>query len=261
MPWLGLGVWQIESDRETEAIVTSALEIGYRSIDTAKIYGNERGVGNALRSSGLAREQYFVTTKLWNTDIRSGNVERAFETSLKLLGLEYVDLYLVHWAIPGKIVSTWKAMERLQKSGRVKSIGVSNHMVPHLDELLASAEIAPAVNQVEYHPFLQSRELVEYCRVRNIHVEAWSPLMQGGELLKHPTVLSIGQRHRKTAAQVVLRWNVQTGIITIPKSSKPERLRENADIFDFVLTPEDIAAINALEAGHRVGPDPLNVTF
>lgn len=261
MPWLGLGVWQVHSDADTERVVCIAIEHEYRSIDTAKIYGNERGVGRAIRHCGIAREQLFVTTKVWNEDVRSDNVAAAFEQSLKMLGLDYLDLYLVHWPVAGKIVSTWRAMERLARSGRVKAIGVSNHMQPHLDELLASAEIVPAVNQIEFHPYLQNPPLAEFCRARQIQVEAWSPLMKGGALLTDPALVQIAARYQKTVPQVVLRWDVQREVVTIPKSVHAHRLAENAGIFDFTLSDAEVATINALDRNKRVGPDPFNFAF
>lgn len=261
MPWFGLGVWRVSGDAETQEVVRSAIDLGYRSIDTAKIYGNERGVGQAIRTAGVPREQLFVTTKVWNDDIRAARVERAFEESLKLLGLDYVDLYLVHWPIAGKIVPAWKAMERLLRGGRVKAIGVSNHLRVHLDELLAAAEVVPAVNQIEFHPYLQSRPLVEFCRTKGIRVEAWSPLAQGGGLLQDGALREIAQRRGKTVAQVVLRWEVQSGVITIPKSTRARRLAENAGIFDFALSQDEMAAIDALDRNERVGADPLNFGF
>jgi diketogulonate reductase-like aldo/keto reductase len=261
MPWLGLGVWQIENDRETETVVRTALDLGYRSIDTARIYGNERGVGQAIRSSGIPREQLFVTTKVWNEDIRRGRVEAAFTESLQRLGLDYLDLYLVHWPIGGKIVSTWKAMERLLHSGRVKAIGVSNHVRPHLEELLAAADVVPAVNQIEFHPYLQSPALLDHCRQKGIQVEAWSPLMQGGAILQDPVLVEIARKYGKTTAQVILRWDLQRGVVTIPKSVKPKRIAENADVFDFNLTASEMTAVDRLDRHERAGPDPLNFGF
>ncbi|HVU34498.1 MAG TPA: aldo/keto reductase [Opitutaceae bacterium] len=261
MPWLGFGVWRVSGDAETEKVVRAAIDTGYRHIDTAKIYGNERGVGRAVRSCGVPREQLFITTKLWNDDNRSGNVEAAFEQSMKLLGLDYVDLYLVHWAIPGRVVPTWKAMEKLLATGRVKTIGVSNHLRPHLDELLAAAEVVPAVNQIEFHPYLQSKPLVEFCHAKRIVPEAWSPLMVAGPVMTDPTLTAIAKRHGKTVAQVILRWDVQTGIITIPKTTRPERMAENAGIFDFTLSAAELASIAALDRHERNGPDPMHVGF
>lgn len=261
LPWLGFGVWRITGDTETEKAVRAALEVGYRSIDTATIYRNERGVGRAIRAAGVRREDLFVTTKLWNDDIRAGRVAEAFEASMERLGLEYVDLYLVHWPIAGKIVPTWKAMEKLLQTGRVKAIGVSNHLRPHLDELLAAADVVPEVNQIEYHPYLQSRALVEFCRAEGIQPEAWSPLMAGGAAMRDETLARIAKRHGKTVAQVILRWDVQTGVVTIPKTTHVERMKENAAIFDFTLSADEMAAIAALDRNERVGPDPMHVSF
>lgn len=261
MPWFGLGVFQIHSDAETETVVRTAIDHGYRSVDTAALYRNERGVGRAIRTCGLPREQLFVTTKVWNDDMRRGRVEAAFEDSLKKLGLDYVDLYLLHWPIKGHIVESWRALEKLHRAGRIKAIGVSNYMIPHLEELLGAAEIVPAVNQIEYHPYLQSKPLVEHCRRKGIQVEAWSPLMQAGALLKDPTLVRIAEKHGKSAAQVILRWDVQGGVITIPKSVRAERIAGNADIFDFELSDEEMAAIAALDRNERNGADPMNFRF
>jgi diketogulonate reductase-like aldo/keto reductase len=261
MPWLGLGVWQIRDDAETERVVCHAIGQGYRSVDTARIYGNERGVGRAIRHCGVPREQLFITTKVWNDDVRRDRVTAAFDESLDLLGLEYLDLYLVHWPITGKIVTAWRAMEQIARSGRVKAIGVSNHLRPHLDELLADASIRPAVNQIEFHPYLQSRPLLAFCRENGIQIEAWSPLMRGGTLLQDPVLVAIAQRHGKSVAQVVLRWDIQHHVVTIPKSVKPQRLAENAAIFDFTLSAADMKAIDALDRDHRTGPNPLNFSF
>lgn len=261
MPWFGLGVWQVNSDAETERVVRTAIDAGYRSIDTAMIYDNERGVGRAIRDCGVPREQLFVTTKVWNDDIRGDNVAGAFEQSMKLLRLDYVDLYLVHWPITGKITAAWRAMEKLAGTGRIRAIGVSNHLRPHLDELLRTAEIVPAVNQIEFHPRLQSRPLVDFCRAKKIQVEAWSPLMKGGELLADPTLSEIAKRHGRTVAQVILRWDIQKGIVTIPKSARAQRIKENAAIFDFSLTDAEVAAIDELDQNSRVGADPANFSF
>jgi len=261
MPWLGLGVFQIDRDAETETVVRTAIDHGYRSVDTAAIYGNERGVGRAIRSCGVPRELLFVTTKVWNDDMRRDRVEAAFEESMRRLGLDYIDLYLLHWPIAGKIVRSWQALEKLQRTGRIKAIGVSNYMIPHLDELLAAAETVPAVNQIEFHPYLQSKPLVDHCRAKGIQVEAWSPLMQAGPLLSDRTLITIAESHRKTVAQVVLRWDVQGGVVTIPKSVKAQRIAENADIFDFGLTDSEMAAIAALDCGRRNGANPFNFNF
>lgn len=261
MPWLGLGTFQVENDDDVERVVRAAVDLGYRSFDTAAIYGNERGVGRALRACGVPREELFVTTKLWNDDVRRDRPAAAFEESLRRLGLEYVDLYLVHWPITGKLVPAWRALEQLHAAGRVRAIGVSNHMVPHLEEVLAAATVVPAVNQIEFHPYLQSSALVAYCQSRGIVVEAWSPLLQGGALLQDPVLAAIAGRHERTPAQVVLRWNLQRGVVTIPKTARPERLAENAAVFDFALTPAEMEQIDALERHQRNGADPFNFGF
>jgi Aldo/keto reductases, related to diketogulonate reductase len=260
MPWLGLGVFQMD-ERETVAAVRAALQAGYRSIDTAALYRNERAVGRAVREGGVAREEVFVTTKVWNDDMRRGRVEEAFEESMGRLGLDYVDLFLLHWPIQGRIVESWKALERLYGAGRVRAIGVSNHMIPHLEELLAAAEVVPAVNQIEFHPYLQSRRLQEFCRTKGIQLEAWSPLMQAGPLLKNPTLAEIAKQRGKTVAQVILRWDLQSGVVTIPKSAKPARIVENANVFDFRLSDEEMRAIAGLERNQRNGADPMNFSF
>ena len=224
MPWMGAGVWQINSDEETSCVVQAAIAAGYRRIDTASLYGNERGVGEGIRQSGVARDQIFVTTKVWNDDMRTGRIEEALEKSLQKLGFDYVDLYLLHWPVSGKIIPAWQALERLYREGRVRAIGVSNFMIPHLEDLLSSTRVVPAVNQIEFHPYLQSRALLNYCRGKNIQLEAWSPLMQGGPLLQNPVLEDIARAHGKTPAQIILRWDLQMGVATIPKSARAERL-------------------------------------
>jgi len=261
MPWFGLGVFQIPDDAEAESVTRAALDLGYRSVDTAALYGNERGIGRAVRACGVPREQLFVTTKVWNDDMRRDRVEAAFDESLRKLGLEYVDLYLLHWPIAGKIRRSWQALEQLHRAGRIKAIGVSNYMIPHLEELLAAAEIVPAVNQIEFHPYLQSKPLAEFCRRQGIQLEAWSPLMQAGPVLRDPTLTGIAAKHGKTVAQVVLRWDVQGGVVTIPKSVHARRQAENAAIFDFELTAEEMAAIAALDRDQRGGADPFHFNF
>jgi diketogulonate reductase-like aldo/keto reductase len=261
MPWLGLGVWKVAEGEEVERTVKAALHVGYRSIDTAAIYGNEEGVGRAIKESGVPREELFITTKVWNSAQGYDSTLNAFEESRRKLGLDYLDLYLVHWPVQGKYKDTWKALEKLYRDGVVKAIGVSNFHVHHLEDLLTEAEIVPAVNQVEYHPRLAQRELLQFCRDKGIQLEAWSPLMQGGELLTHPTILEIGRKYGKSAAQVILRWDLQNGVVTIPKSTNEARIAENADLFDFELSADDMAAIDALNEDRRVGPDPDNFDF
>jgi diketogulonate reductase-like aldo/keto reductase len=259
MPWLGLGVWQVDEGREVEQSVRAALLTGYRSIDTAAAYGNETGVGKAIRESGVPRAGLFVTTKVWNADHGYDATLRAHEASLKKLGLDYVDLYLIHWPVKGKYLETWRAFETLYKDGRVRAIGVSNFQIHHLKDVLEKFPTVPAVNQVELHPLLAQKELREFCAAHGIQVEAWSPLMQGH--LNVPAITDIAKKHGKTPAQVVLRWDLQHGIVTIPKSVHEKRIRENADVFDFELSAADMAAIDALDKGHRFGPDPDNFNF
>ncbi len=261
MPWLGFGVFQIPQDAEAAAAVRAAIALGYRSIDTAALYHNERGVGLAIRECGVPRGEIFVTTKVWNDDMRADRVEAAFEESMRKLGLDYLDLYLLHWPVKGKLVPSWRVLEKLHRAGRIRAIGVSNYMIPHLDELLAAAEIVPAVNQIELHPYLQSKPLVAHCRKNGIVLEAWSPLMQAGEILRDRTLAGIAKKHGKTVAQVILRWDVQSGVVAIPKSIQPQRIAENSGIFDFALTETEMTAIAALDRNERNGPDPLNFNF
>lgn len=258
MPQLGFGVWQVADD-EAEKAVTTALEYGYRSIDTAKLYRNEKGVGRALRASGIPREELFVTTKLWNDDHGYDKTMRAFDAGMRRLGLETLDLYLIHWPAPrqGKYVETWKALEMLYVDKRVAAIGVSNFTVANLELLLAETEVIPAVNQIELHPQLAQRELRGFHAHRGIATEAWSPLGQGKGLLDLPALAEIGAKYDKTPAQVVLRWHIQLGNIAIPKSVTPSRIKENIEVFDFELGPEDMATINGLDEGRRLGPDPV----
>ncbi|KDE50166.1 aldo/keto reductase [Geobacillus sp. CAMR5420] len=260
MPWVGLGVYKVKEGEEVRSAVRTALEIGYRHVDTAAFYENEEGVGRAIRESGIPREQVFVTTKVWNTDQGYETTLKAFDKSLKKLGFDYVDLYLVHWPVKGKYKETYKALEKLYKDGYVRAIGVSNFHIHHLQDVLAECEIKPMVNQVEYHPRLTQKELLTFCRENGIQLEAWSPLMRG-EILSEPTIVDIGRKYGKTPAQVVLRWDLQHGVVTIPKSVTPARIKENADIFDFSLTDEEMKQIDALNLNKRVGPDPDNFNF
>lgn len=257
MPQLGFGVWQVPDD-EAEKAVTTALEAGYRSIDTAAIYGNEEGTGKALAASGIARDKLFVTTKLWNADQGYDATMRAFDASLEKLGLDHVDLYLIHWPLPSKdsYVDTYKAFEKIYADGRARAIGVSNFLPEHLERLLGETSIIPAVNQIELHPHLQQRAAREFHAEQGITTEAWSPLGQGKGLLEVPAIVAIAQKHGRTPAQVVLRWHVQLGNVAIPKSVTPSRIKENIDVFGFELDLEDIAAISALNEDRRLGPDP-----
>lgn len=258
MPQLGLGVWQAREGQEVEGAVGVALESGYRLIDTAAVYENERGVGRALAASGIPREDLFITTKVWNGDQGYDSTLRAFDASLEKLQIDYLDLYLIHWPMPevGSFVDTWRALERLYADRRVRAIGVSNFREKDIQRLIDEDLSAPMVNQVELHPLLTQQPLRQYCDTYDIRVESWSPLMRGGEVLSHPTVTGIAERHGKTPAQTVLRWHIQNGLIAIPKSVTPERIRENIDIFDFDLSAEDMALIDDLNRDVRIGPDP-----
>jgi diketogulonate reductase-like aldo/keto reductase len=263
MPWLGLGVFKVEEGSELIQAVKSAIAHGYRSIDTAAIYDNETGVGQAikeaLQDNNLSREELFVTSKVWTADMGYEETIAAYETSLAKLGLEYLDLYLIHWPVKGKYKETWRALETLYKEGRVKAIGVSNFQIHHLEEVM-DLEIKPMVNQVELHPYLSQQALLSFCQEQGIQLEAWSPLMQG-QLLDQPVLKQIAAKHSKSVAQVIIRWDLQRGIITIPKSTKEHRIIENVDVFDFLLTEEDMNLINALNQDQRVGPDPDNFDF
>ncbi|MBA2879265.1 diketogulonate reductase-like aldo/keto reductase [Anoxybacillus kamchatkensis] len=261
MPWLGLGVYKVQEGDEVIRSVRTALEVGYRHIDTAAFYENEEGVGQAIRESGIRREEVFVTTKVWNSDQGYESTLKAFHTSLKKLGFDYIDLYLVHWPVKEKYKETYKALEKLYKDGFVRAIGVSNFQIHHLEHILADCEIKPMVNQVEFHPRLTQKELLAFCKQHQIQLEAWSPLMRGGELLNEPTLVDIAQKYEKTPAQVILRWDLQHEVVTIPKSVTPQRIAQNANIFDFTLTKEEMDAIDALNENRRIGPDPDNFDF
>lgn len=257
MPQLGFGVWQVEDDVAEKAVKT-ALEAGYRSIDTAKLYYNEEGVGRAVRSSGIPRDELFITTKLWNSDHAYDAALKAFDGSMGRLGLEQLDLYLIHWPVPsqGKYVDAWRALERLYAEGRVRAIGVSNFTVGTLQRLFDEADVVPAVNQIELHPTLAQRELRAFHAEHGIATEAWSPLGQGRGLLDRPEFAQIGSKYGKTPAQVVLRWHLQIGNVVIPKSVTPSRIAENIDVFDFELGEDEMAVINAMDSGERLGFDP-----
>lgn len=264
MPGFGLGVFKVEEGPELVETVKAAIKNGYLSIDTAAIYENEEGVGEGIRQglqeTGLSREELFVTSKVWNSDLGYEETLKAYETSLQKLGLDYLDLYLIHWPVERKYKDAWRALETLYKDGKVKAIGVSNFQIHHLEDLLQDAEVKPVINQVEYHPRLTQKELRAYCEQQNIQLEAWSPLMQG-ELLDNDVLSAIASKHNKSTAQVILRWDVQNGVITIPKSTKEHRIIQNADIFDFELTSDEMKQIDALNQNHRVGPDPDNFDF
>ncbi|KKI89125.1 glyoxal reductase [Bacillus sp. SA1-12] len=264
MPWFGLGVFKVEEGPELINAVKSAIKHGYRSIDTAAIYENEAGVGQAIREAmeetGIAREELFITSKVWNADLGYETTIAAYEESLKKLGLDYLDLYLIHWPVEGKFKSAWKALETLYKDGKIKAIGVSNFQIHHLEELMKESEIKPMVNQVEYHPRLTQKELQDFCQKHGIQMGAWSPLMQG-HLLDNEILKEIAEKHNKSIAQVILRWDLQHGVVTIPKSIREQRIIENASIFDFVLSDAEMERIDGLNQDLRVGPDPDNFDF
>ena len=260
MPRLGFGVFQVP-DVETRAAVSTALEAGYRSIDTAAVYGNERGTGQALADSGIARDELFVTTKLWNSEQGYDSTLAAFDASLEKLGLDHVDLYLIHWPTPAKdtYLDTWRAFEEIYASGRARAIGVSNFLPEHLERVVAAGGTVPAVNQVELHPALQQRDIQAANAAHGVVTEAWSPLAQGGALLSEEAITTIADRLGRTPAQVVLRWHLQQGRVVIPKSVTPSRIAENIALFDFELTGDDLAAIDGLERDGRVGSHPAEV--
>ncbi|MFS0861978.1 aldo/keto reductase [Fredinandcohnia sp. 179-A 10B2 NHS] len=264
MPWFGIGVFKVEEGPELVNAVKSAIKHGYRSVDTAAIYENEEGVGKGikegLKEAGISREELFVTSKVWNADLGYESTIAAYEESLGKLGLDYLDLYLIHWPVAGKYKDAWRALEYLYNEGRVKAIGVSNFQIHHLEDVIKDAEINPMVNQVEYHPRLTQKELQSFCQENGIQLEAWSPLMQGN-LLDNEILQEIAKKHHKSVAQVILRWDLQNGVVTIPKSTKEHRIIENASIFDFELTHEKMKVIHGLNQDLRVGPDPDNFDF
>ncbi|WP_156293430.1 2,5-didehydrogluconate reductase DkgA [Serratia oryzae] len=256
MPQLGLGVWQA-SIAEAAQAVSKALEVGYRSIDTAAIYNNEEGVGSALQSTSIPRSELFITTKLWNDD--QGNPQAALETSLKKLKLDYVDLYLIHWPKPAqdRYVDAWRGLITLREQGLAKSIGVCNFHVPHLQRLLDETGTAPVINQIELHPMLQQRQLRAWNATHHITTESWSPLAQGGEgVFDQPIIKRLAEKYGKTPAQIVVRWHLDSGLVVIPKSVTPARIRENFEVFDFKLDKEELNEIATLDIGNRLGPDP-----
>lgn len=261
MPWIGLGVFRMD-EAETRRVVGEALRIGYRRFDTAAYYQNEEAVGQAVKESNVPRSEVFVTTKLWNEDQRRNRVEAAFEESLAKLGMDYVDLYLVHWPVKEEFVRSWKILEGIYRSGRARAIGVSNFKEHHLDTLFAHATVVPAVNQVEMHPYLSQSGLVDYCLEKGIRPEAWGPFtVRRTKLLEEKVLSDIGRKYGKTPAQVILRWDVQRGVAVIPKSAHAERQRENISIFDFTLTPEEMQLVESLNEDRRIGADPDTFDF
>lgn len=260
MPYLGLGTYQSDNDQEVIDAVSYALQLGYRHIDTASIYGNEEGVGKGIKESAVNREEVFVVSKVWNADQGYETTLKAFEASLKRLDLEYLDLYLIHWPVDGKYTDTWRALERLYAEKRIRAIGVSNFMQHHLEDLLTRAEVVPMVNQMEFHPYVVQQDLIDYCSAKGIQYEAWSPFMQG-KVFGLDICQELSKKYKKTVAQVILRWNLQKGVVTIPKSVKKERILSNAAIFDFEISREDIAYLDGLDRGERIGPDPNDFDF
>ncbi|MGB8658673.1 MAG: aldo/keto reductase [Candidatus Zixiibacteriota bacterium] len=255
MPIFGLGTFQTQSGEQTRKAVLFALDAGYRLIDTAAMYGNEKDVGEAVRRSGIPREEVFVTTKLWNSDHGYERALLAFEESLERLGLAYVDLYLVHWPVGGLRNETWKAMEALLKRRKCRAIGVSNYMIWHLEELLNSSSTVPAVNQVEFSPYLYQKDLLEFCRSHGIQLESYSPLTKGHKL-DDPKLLAVAAKYSKSSAQILIRWALQKEIVVIPKSSRKEKIAENASVFDFAISPEDMAALDSFNQNLRTSWDP-----
>ena len=264
MPSLGLGVFRVEDGQELIDAVKIAVKHGYRSIDTAAIYGNEVGVGQGIRKGmedeNITREDLFITSKVWNSDLGYETTIAAYEESLTKLGLEYLDLYLIHWPVEGKYKEAWKALETLYKEGRVKAIGVSNFHIHHLEELIKDAEIKPMIDQVEYHPRLTQKELKTFCKEHNIQLEAWSPLM-AGQLLDNSELREIASKYGKSVAQIIVRWDLQNDVVTIPKSTKEHRIVENANVYDFELVKDDMNRIDLMNENQRVGPDPDNFDF
>ncbi|MEO9893604.1 aldo/keto reductase [Aurantibacter sp.] len=260
MPYLGLGTYQSENDQEVVNAVQSALDYGYRHIDTASAYKNEEGVGKGIKASSVAREDVFVVSKVWNSDQGYESTLNAFEATLEQLDVDYLDLYLIHWPVKGKYKDTWRALEKLYREKRIRAIGVSNFMIHHLEDLMESSETIPMVNQMEFHSYLTSQELVDYCVSKGIQYEAWSPFMQG-KLFKLDICKELSEKYGKSPAQLILRWNLQRGVVTIPKSAKSERIISNADIFDFELNADEVAFLDSLNRDERIGPDPDNFNF
>jgi diketogulonate reductase-like aldo/keto reductase len=260
MPWLGFGVFLMEPGDETEVAVRRALDAGYRSIDTAAIYNNEAGVGKAIKESGFAREELFITTKLWNADQGYDSALKAFDESMEKLQLEVLDLYLIHWPVVARYKDSWKALEKLYKDGRVKAIGLSNFQVHHIQDILEIGDVVPTVNQVEFHPKLRQAELHNFCIENKIQLQAWAPLMQG-KALDIPELVKLGEKYGKSPAQILIRWDLQLQVLTIPKSITPHRIVENCQVFDFHISDQDMAVIDNLNKDERVGPDPDNFDF
>jgi diketogulonate reductase-like aldo/keto reductase len=260
MPYFGLGVFETKDGEEVIQSILYAIEAGYIHIDTASLYGNEKGVGEAIKQSKLKRNDIFVTSKVWNSDQGYQNTIEAFYRSLDKLGFDYLDLYLVHWPVKNRYKETWKALEFLYYKKLVRAIGISNFLKHQIEDLKETAEIIPMVNQMEFHPYLVQQELIDYCKENSIRYQAWSPLMKG-QILKNDVLVKLSAKYGKTAAQIILRWDLQKEVITIPKSVRKERIIENADIFDFELVTEDIKLIDSMDKNYRIGADPDNFSF
>lgn len=259
MPIFGLGLYQTRKGKETQDAVSYALEAGYRLIDTAAMYGNEEDVGEVVRKSGLPREQIFITTKLWNSDHGYDKALSAFEESRKKLGLHYVDLYLIHWPVEVLRKESWRALETLLRGGKCRAIGVSNYMIWHLEELLSDSSIVPAVNQVEFSPYLYQKDLLDFCRNHHIQLEAYSPLTKAYKL-HDPKLANIASKYSKSPAQILIRWALQKEVVVIPKSSRKEKIHENADVFDFAISPEDMKVLDSFNEDLRTSWDPSTAT-
>lgn len=260
MPYFGLGVYLSKDGQEVINAIKWAVDAGYRHIDTASIYKNEEGVGIGVKEASVAREELFVVSKVWNSDQGYESTLKAFDDSLKRLGMDYLDLYLIHWPVEGKYKETWRALEKLYAEGRVRAIGVSNFLQHHLEDLMADAEVVPMVNQMEFHPYLVQQELLDFCQKNTIQYEAWSPMMQG-KIFGMEAFEALAKKYNKTIAQIVLRWDLQKGVVTIPKSTKKERIESNAAIFDFEITQEDMELLDAMDRQQRFGPDPDTFDF
>ena len=260
MPYLGLGTYQSDNEQEVVNAVKAALQIGYRHIDTASAYKNEEGVGQGIKESGINRKEIFIVTKVWNSDQGYESTLKAFDESLNRLGLEYLDLYLIHWPVEGKYKETWKALEYLYEQKKIRAIGVSNFLKHHLEDLMEDCKIVPMVNQMEFHPLLVQQSLIDFCNKNSIQYESWSPFMQG-KIFELDICNEMAKKYVKSVAQIILRWNLQKGVVAIPKSVHINRITSNADIFDFELSEEDINFLDSLENGQRSGPDPDNFNF
>ena len=260
MPYFGLGVYLSKNGQEVINAIQWALEAGYRHIDTASIYKNEEGVGEGLKQGGVPREEVFVVSKVWNNDQGYDSTLKAFDESLKRLDLDFLDLYLIHWPVAGKYKESWRALEKIYKEGRVRAIGVSNFLQHHLEDLMSECDVVPMVNQMEFHPFLVQQDLIDFCNKNAIQYEAWSPMMQG-KIFGMKEFKNLSEKYGKSIAQIVLRWDLQKGVVTIPKSAKKERILANADIFDFELSEEDVSLLDSMHRGQRFGPDPDNFDF